>query len=358
MYKVFSRIAAGLVMVLAGAACKTATTQPARVGAQPAAPAAAPAAPAATTAATGAPGARREGDLSRAGNPAAVQRRRRAFHVRHDSAPRAGRADCRMGRVARRAQRRPHPLRAHRRRAARRDRAHADWLRDRGQAVPDGDGDAHQDEDANGMVHDMLMPGMLSDEELAALDKARGPELDRLFLMAMIKHHEGAITMVDELFASYGAAQDDDVYRFASDVYADQTTEIERMTEDARRRGGSRIMRVTPLLHSRRVRAWQHGARRRHLVARRRAARRGGVRTEVSAGRATPPPRRRHRRRAPAVQPRRRRLRRRTPPPAAQPARAAGRSAAGAAARRAGRGAPGAGEDAARHRHHRHRRRP
>jgi uncharacterized protein (DUF305 family) len=45
----------------------------------------------------------------------------------------------------------------------------------------------------------------------------------------MIKHHQGAIDMVDELFASYGAAQDETVFRFASDVYADQSTEIERM---------------------------------------------------------------------------------------------------------------------------------
>jgi uncharacterized protein (DUF305 family) len=81
----------------------------------------------------------------------------------------------------------------------------------------------------NGMQHDMLMPGMLSPEELAALDKARGSEFDRLFLQAMIRHHEGAISMVDELLSSTGAAQDDVVYKFASDVYADQTTEISFM---------------------------------------------------------------------------------------------------------------------------------
>jgi uncharacterized protein (DUF305 family) len=45
----------------------------------------------------------------------------------------------------------------------------------------------------------------------------------------MIKHHEGALKMVDDLFKSYGAAQDDDIYKFASDVFADQTAEIERM---------------------------------------------------------------------------------------------------------------------------------
>ena len=102
------------------------------------------------------------------------------------------------------------------------------WLRDRGQQVPAADATHHKMK-MNGVEHDMLMPGMLSAEEMAALDKARGPEWDRLFLVGMIRHHEGAIKMVDDLFASYGALQDDDVYKFASDVYADQSTEIERM---------------------------------------------------------------------------------------------------------------------------------
>ena len=61
------------------------------------------------------------------------------------------------------------------------------------------------------------------------LDKARGREWDRLFLQAMIRHHEGALKMVDDLFAAHGALQDEDVYTFASDIYADQSTEIERM---------------------------------------------------------------------------------------------------------------------------------
>lgn len=102
------------------------------------------------------------------------------------------------------------------------------WLRDRGQMVPAPDA-THMTMDHGGMKHDMLMPGMLTDEELAALRKARGKEWDRLFLIGMIKHHQGAINMVDVLFKSHGAAQDDDVYLFASDVYADQTAEIERM---------------------------------------------------------------------------------------------------------------------------------
>ena len=104
------------------------------------------------------------------------------------------------------------------------------WLRDRGLPVPDAKSTRHK-MTMNGMTHEMLMPGMLTDEEMAALDRARGPEFDRLFLLGMIKHHQGAIDMVDKLFESYGAAQDEVVFKFASDVYADQSTEINRMTE-------------------------------------------------------------------------------------------------------------------------------
>jgi len=104
------------------------------------------------------------------------------------------------------------------------------WLRDRGQFVPDAASTRHRMK-MNGVEHDMLMPGMLTDEEMAALDRARGPEFDRLFLVGMIKHHQGAIDMVDVLFKAYGAAQDETVFRFASDVYADQSTEIDRMNK-------------------------------------------------------------------------------------------------------------------------------
>ncbi|MEO8624674.1 MAG: DUF305 domain-containing protein, partial [bacterium] len=101
-------------------------------------------------------------------------------------------------------------------------------LKEHGEVVPAANA-THMKMKMNGMDHDMLMPGMLNDEQLAQLDKARGSDFDRLFLQAMIGHHEGAITMVDALFGTPDAAQDDVVYRFASDVYADQTTEIERM---------------------------------------------------------------------------------------------------------------------------------
>jgi uncharacterized protein (DUF305 family) len=102
------------------------------------------------------------------------------------------------------------------------------WLRDRGETVPAANATHHRMK-MNGVAHDMLMPGMLSPEEMEGLDKARGAEWDRLFLTGMIRHHEGAIKMVDDLFESYGALQDDDLYKFASDIYADQSTEIERM---------------------------------------------------------------------------------------------------------------------------------
>jgi uncharacterized protein (DUF305 family) len=102
------------------------------------------------------------------------------------------------------------------------------WLADRGEPVPPADA-THARMTHGGMTHDMLMPGMLTDDELARLERARGVEFDRLFLTYMIRHHEGALEMVETLFGSYGAAQDEVVFRFASDVFADQSTEIDRM---------------------------------------------------------------------------------------------------------------------------------
>ena len=99
------------------------------------------------------------------------------------------------------------------------------WLRERHETVPAADG-SHR---MPGMGHPALMPGMLTDDQLALLDRARGAEFDRLFLTFMIQHHQGAITMVQQLFSAHGAAQDDNVFKFASDVNADQTTEIDRM---------------------------------------------------------------------------------------------------------------------------------
>ncbi len=101
------------------------------------------------------------------------------------------------------------------------------WLREHGEYVPPADPRGHI---MQGMDQPMLMPGMLTPEQMAQLDAARGPEFDRLFLTFMIQHHQGAITMVQQLLAVPGAAQDGPIFRFASDVNADQTTEINRMT--------------------------------------------------------------------------------------------------------------------------------
>lgn len=94
------------------------------------------------------------------------------------------------------------------------------WLEVRGQALPDPH--AHH-------MPGMLMPGMLTADEMTKLAAAKGDEFDRLFLEGMIKHHGGALTMVEELFASPGAGQESDIFAFASDVDADQRMEIDRM---------------------------------------------------------------------------------------------------------------------------------
>lgn len=105
------------------------------------------------------------------------------------------------------------------------------WLEDNGQPVPQVDTTAGGAHAMHGMGHGehALMPGMLTAEQMAELDAARGEEFDRLFLTFMIQHHQGAITMVDDLFDTYGAAQNDLVFKIASDIGADQTSEIDRM---------------------------------------------------------------------------------------------------------------------------------
>jgi len=99
------------------------------------------------------------------------------------------------------------------------------WLRDRHLTVPDPKAVQMI---MPGMDSSMMMPGMLTAEQLTELDKARGPDFDRLFLQFMIQHHRGAITMVNQLFGT-GSGEEEVVFKFASDVYADQTTEIDRM---------------------------------------------------------------------------------------------------------------------------------
>lgn len=102
------------------------------------------------------------------------------------------------------------------------------WLRDRGQPVPEAEGQ-HAGMSHGAMGHDAHMPGMLTPAQLDELSKARGAEFDRLFLTYMIQHHQGAVTMVTELFSHDGAGQDESVFKLASDVNVDQTTEIARM---------------------------------------------------------------------------------------------------------------------------------
>jgi uncharacterized protein (DUF305 family) len=102
------------------------------------------------------------------------------------------------------------------------------WLRDRRQPVPEPN-PAGRTMVRNGTEHLMLMPGMLTQAQMAELDRARGEAFDRLFLTYMIQHHRGAVTMVQTLIDSPGAAHDETVFKFAADVNVDQSTEIARM---------------------------------------------------------------------------------------------------------------------------------
>jgi uncharacterized protein (DUF305 family) len=75
----------------------------------------------------------------------------------------------------------------------------------------------------------MLMPGMLTAEQMDALKNARGEEFDRLFLTGMIQHHNGALKMVKDLFNTAGAGQDAELFNFATDVDSGQRAEIKIM---------------------------------------------------------------------------------------------------------------------------------
>jgi uncharacterized protein (DUF305 family) len=86
--------------------------------------------------------------------------------------------------------------------------------------------------DMPGMKMDMptpTMPGMLSPKQMEALRNAKGPEFDRLFLTGMIQHHTGALTMLNDLFATPGAAQDAQLFDFTADVGVTQQGEIDTM---------------------------------------------------------------------------------------------------------------------------------
>jgi uncharacterized protein (DUF305 family) len=109
------------------------------------------------------------------------------------------------------------------------------WLQDHHQDVPTVDANhvAHMPGGTDmGMAMPgvtMMMPGMLTDEQMAQLAAAKGTEFDRLFLEGMIRHHEGALTMVKNLLGTPGAAQAPEVFTFASEADADQRAEIKRM---------------------------------------------------------------------------------------------------------------------------------
>ena len=102
------------------------------------------------------------------------------------------------------------------------------WLREHKFPVPEASPDGMKMV-MNGAEHMMLMPGMLTPEQMKELDAARGPAFDQKFLTFMIQHHQGAVGMVQKLFATPGSAQNEQVFKFASDVQVDQSTEIARM---------------------------------------------------------------------------------------------------------------------------------
>lgn len=94
-----------------------------------------------------------------------------------------------------------------------------DWLEDRGEEIPS----------VGTHGHHALMPGMATEQEMARLAAATGTGFDRLFLELMIRHHQGALVMVEDLFASPGAGQESEIYQFASHVAGGQKIEITRM---------------------------------------------------------------------------------------------------------------------------------
>jgi uncharacterized protein (DUF305 family) len=110
------------------------------------------------------------------------------------------------------------------------------WLEVRGESVTppmSGKHDSHahgSHHSGNHSAHNhSLMPGMLTPEQMEALKKAKGADFDRLFLTGMIQHHDGALIMVKELFATPGAGQDAELFNFATDVDNSQQAEIKIM---------------------------------------------------------------------------------------------------------------------------------
>ena len=103
------------------------------------------------------------------------------------------------------------------------------WLTTRGESTSMSMPDMPGMDMSSHSVHTMLMPGMLTEKQMAALRKAKGKEFDNLFLTGMIQHHNGALIMVKELFDTAGAGQDAEVFNFATDVDSGQRAEIKIM---------------------------------------------------------------------------------------------------------------------------------
>ena len=97
------------------------------------------------------------------------------------------------------------------------------WLATRGEPISPVTHEMHMS------GHEMLMPGMLTAKQMDALRKARGEEFDQLFLKGMIQHHNGALSMVKDLFDSAGSGQDAELFNFATDVDSGQRAEIKVM---------------------------------------------------------------------------------------------------------------------------------
>lgn len=100
------------------------------------------------------------------------------------------------------------------------------WLTTRGEPASPA---MHEMPGMDMSSHQMLMPGMLTSKQMDALRKAKGEEFDELFLKGMIQHHNGALTMVKDLFNSAGAGQDAELFNFATDVDSGQRAEIKVM---------------------------------------------------------------------------------------------------------------------------------
>jgi len=97
-----------------------------------------------------------------------------------------------------------------------------EWLRDRGETVPDPT--------AHATMHaDHKKSGMATQEQMSKLAESKGTDFDRLFLELMIAHHEGAVDMVEDLHELPGSAYDPVLYEFTNDITNDQAAEVERM---------------------------------------------------------------------------------------------------------------------------------